>query len=297
MAKITDSSITTHGKNTTPTILAFAQDNANDIWKCMEHRKRSLAKISRFSEFFDHSIRPISGYSPKLIYNFLRHLSEDQGKSDGTQNRYIAAVSKVFKHYGNETKTDINPHIVWRKDKGGRPRFFSPEEEQGLINVLNATRSPWSAHLTTILLKTGMRLSEVVNIGLSVVEVAPDAVYGSLSADRRTVHLFRTKNGSDRDIPLSEEAFDALEALNFKPSLFFSRKAFYAAWHIARRKLAPNDKYFVPHCCRHTCCTKLASLGFNLKQIGNFVGHKSESTTAKYVHRDEGVVMKMIGSL
>lgn len=297
MAKITDSSITTHGKNTTPTILPFTQDNAHDIWKCVEHRKRSLAKISRFSEFFDHSIRPISGYSPKLIYNFVTHLSDDKHLSDDTTNRYLAALSSVFKHYSKETKTNICPEVGWRKPAEGRPRFFSKEEEEGIINVLRATRSPWSADLSMVLLKTGMRLREVVNIGLTEVEVAPDAVYGSLSADRRTVHLFRTKNGSDRDIPLSEEAFYALEALKFKPSLFFREKPFYAAWHIARRKLAPNDKYFVPHCCRHTCCTKLASLGFNLKQIGNFVGHKSESTTAKYVHRDEGVVMKMIGSL
>ena len=297
MTKNNSSSITTHVQNTTPTILAFAKENASDIWNKVEHRKRSLAKIERFSEFFDHSIRPISGYTPKLMYNFLKHLDLDYDATDGTQNRYIAAISKVFKHYSNETKTDITPKVKWRSDKGGRPRYFSREEEEGLINVLSTTRSPWSADVTMILLKTGMRLTEAVNIGLKEGQVGADQPYGLLSSDRRTVHLFRTKNGSERDVPLSDEAFAALENLRFKPSLFYRAKPFYAAWHIARRKIAPNDPLFVPHACRHTTCTKLASMGYNLTQIGDFVGHASPSTTAKYIHRDEGVVMKMINSL
>ena len=297
MTKINSSSIPTPEQNTTPTILTFAKDNASNIWNKVDHRNRCLAQIEVFSEFFDHSIRPISGYTPKYIYNFLKDLTDSKGLADSTCNRYLAALSGVFEHYGNETKTDIKPVVSYRGEGKGRPRFFSAEEEEGLINVLSATRSPWSAHITTLLLKTGMRLTECVNIGLTEAEVGHDAAYGHLSPDRRTVHLFRTKNDTDRTVPLSDEAYKALEALHFKPSLYFRQKPFYAAWHVARRKIAPGDKAFTAHTCRHTTCTKLASMGYNLRQIGDFVGHKSIATTAKYIHRDEGVVMKMINSL
>ena len=280
-----------------PTILTFSQQNQRRLWDSKRHRIESLKKIQRFSEFADFDTRPIADYSPSHIYDFLEYREDCLGNSAGTLNRYIASLNKVLKFYHDEVQEGIPPRLKWRKETGSRPRSFSTKEQKDITDIFFNGRHPWAGHIVTILLKTGMRTMEAVNIGLTEEEVGEDETYGVLSRDRTFVVLYRTKNGSERKVPLSREAYSSLDALDFKPSTFFNHHDWYEDWRRAKRIIAPNDSTFVPHVCRHTAATNLASLGFNMKMIGLLLGHKSIVTTAKYVHEDADTMKKMVNSL
>ena len=281
----------------TPSILAFSKAHQRRIWDSQEHRKTSIAKIEAFSEFSDYSTRLIDQYSPSHIYDFLEYREDFIGNTEATLNRYTAALNKVFKFYHAEIKSGTPPALKWRKETGGRPRSFTQKEQDDLTDIFFKGPHPWSAYVTTILLKTGMRTSEAVNIGLTIEEVGPNKTYGKVSQDKSSVTLFRTKNGSERLVPLCPEARRALEALDYRPSTFFDHHKWYEDWRRARRIIAPDDEDFVPHVCRHTAGTNLAVLGFNMKMIGFLLGHKSIVTTAKYIHEDEDTLRKMVNAL
>ena len=108
-------------------ILEFANEQYRRIWTTCSpaHQKENLQKIGRFCEFADYATRPITSYRPTHIYDFLEHREETYGNKDGTLNRYIAALSKVFHHYDDEYNTVVAPRIKWRKENGNRPRFFT----------------------------------------------------------------------------------------------------------------------------------------------------------------------------
>ena len=280
-------------------ILEFANEQYRRIWTTCSpaHQKENLQKIGRFCEFADYATRPITSYRPTHIYDFLEHREETYGNKDGTLNRYIAALSKVFHHYDDEYNTVAAPRIKWRKENGNRPRFFTDTEVARLQEILSSSEYPWAAHIVTIALKTGMRKGEILSIGLGKNDVKKDVVYGEISDGRDLIHLKSTKNGSDRRVQLHPEAIKALEALSWKPSVQFDHHQFYRVWDRARRRIAPNDDTFVFHVCRHTAATKLASLGFNTKKIGLLLGHKTIVTTAKYIHEDDDTQLQMINAL
>lgn len=280
-------------------IYEFTEAHYKHIWvnSNRSHQKENLHKIERFCEFSDYAARPITSYRPTHIFDFLEHRKSVFNNKNGTLNRYISALSKVFKHYDDEYNTRITPRIKWRKEDGNRPRVFSDTEVSKLQDVLSNSEYPWAAHLVTIALKTGMRKGEILSIGLGRHDVLRYQVHGDISENKESIHLKSTKNGSDRVVQLHPDAIKSLAALEWKPSISFDHHQFYRVWALARRKIAPNDETFVFHVCRHTAATKLASLNFNTKQIAGVLGHKTILTTAKYIHDDIVTQKAMMNSL
>jgi site-specific recombinase XerC len=58
-----------------------------------------------------------------------------------------------------------------------------------------------------------------------------------------------------------------------------------ALWQVVSRRLRPMDPSLLhhgPHALRHACATRLLALGLNMKEIGDFLGHRHPATTALY---------------
>lgn len=64
-----------------------------------------------------------------------------------------------------------------------------------------------------------------------------------------------------------------------------------ALWQVVSRRLRPMDPSLLhhgPHALRHACATRLLALGLNMKEIGDFLGHRHPATTALYAKVDLG---------
>jgi integrase len=113
----------------------------------------------------------------------------------------------------------------------------------------------------------------------------------------RRIHLLKTKNGSDRAIPLNSIAVAALERQHEisgdgervfvtedgKP---FIRKAIRRWFEEAVAKA--NIKDFSWHCLRHTFCSRFVMAGVPLKTVQELMGHKTIQMTARYAHLSPG---------
>ena len=260
--------------NDLPTFEDFMLREARRLWRG-KHLAETKAKLVRFSTFRDYGSRRLDDFKPADIYRFSDHL-QDEGLSDNTINHYFAAISSVFKHGVEMELITHAPKIKWFKVRSGRPRFLSDAEITKLDRFLSNHPNNWMAHFVTISLNTGMRLGEILKI-------TPDDV--SQTDDGWWVELRDTKNGDDRSVPLNKQAFEALKALDLEPVKHYSHRRFYNTWAEARRAIAKNDVHFVFHILRHTAATNMAN---NLRVPSNLIammlGHRSERTTAKYVH-------------
>lgn len=251
------------------------------IWynKSEQHVKESHAKALRFCDFNGFGDRDITSFGAPDLFDYIEYL-EDQGIGDNTLNHYNSNVSSIFKYAKDILKIiPDKPTIPSRHVTTGRPRYMSNDEMEQLLSYKWDTHAWWMEHMIIIAMHTGMRRGEILSIKPHMLR---------RENGREYVDLDHTKNGTVRRVAMSDEACKALKALSFQPSRHHVRTTFYRQWDKARRKIAPNDSYFVFHAIRHTVATKLATeQNRNALVIQSIMGHKSLETTSRYVHLNQ----------
>lgn len=185
---------------------------------------------------------------------------------------------------GLNSWTERNPARLIRakKEENGRIRFLSDEEESDLRGVIAKEYSERYLNEFEIALHTGMRRSEQFTLSWSQTD---------LQAQR--IHLLKTRNGSDRTIPLNSVALATFERQRTvsgnadrvfvtKDGKPFIRKAIRRWFDEALDKAEIHD--FTWRCLRHTFCSRLIMAGVPLKTVQELMGHKTIQMTARYAH-------------
>ena len=261
----------------TITLRKLVDENYSRIWynKSDQHVKESHSKALRFCDFNGFGDREIVSFNVNDLFDFIDHL-ETQGIGDNTLNHYNANISSIFKHAKALRLIDHKPSIPNRTVTTGRPRYMSNEEMEQLLSYKWADFAWWMRPMIILAKTSGMRRGEILSI-------KPHMCVRDNG--KEWVDLARTKNGEARRVALSSEACEALKELDFEPGVHHKRSTFYKQWDKARRKIAPNDDNFVFHAIRHTVATKLATeQNLNALVVQKIMGHKSLTTTSRYVH-------------
>lgn len=224
--------------------------------------------------------RPASSLTQQELAAFL----ESRNTSPATFNRYRATLSMIYREAIRNGWTERNPARLIRakKEDNGRIRFLSDEEEKNLRKVITAEYSDRYRNEFEVALHTGMRRSEQFTLG-----------WDQTNLKTQQIHLLKTKNGSDRAIPLNSVAMAALERQYSISGKFervfvtedgkaFIRKAIRRWFDEAVVKAGIRD--FTWHCLRHTFCSRLVMAGVPLKTVQELMGHKTIQMTARYAH-------------
>lgn len=264
-------------------LLHFVTKEAIRMWPSAEHRKRSIAQLKRFLRFEGNDLVPISEFTEDHCHEFLDHIAQPhevvhngttwavKGASDATQNRYAATLSKVFKTAKH--KLDIHFHA---ENAMARPRFFTPEEVAGIRAFFIDRGDQWMADMVEVGCKTGMRRMEIYKMAVGIIPISSCGKHAVIEAEN-------SKNGFARATPISN-CLDAVNRLKASLPAMFSHRTFYRRWALCKASLAPNDPHFVFHCTRHTAATVMTNMvELPTVQVQKWLGHKSASTTAKYV--------------
>lgn len=221
---------------------------------------------------------------------------KEQGRpiSASTVNRYLATLSSVLNFCINREIIDIHPLKAGKvrklKENPGRRRILSTEEEQKLYAAAEGCSWPSMRLYLRMLLTTGARKSEVLNLRWRDVHV-----------DDSVAVIPTSKNGEARALPLVSDVKAALiEAQKAKPEnsdfVFFDPrhpeqpKNIDAVWRKVRERAGLlNDRddkadRVVLHTTRHTTATKLLRNGANIAQTANITGHKTLAMLKRYTH-------------
>ncbi len=203
-------------------------------------------------------------------------------RTPATANRYKSTISLVYRQGVRNGRVKVNPAraVAIRAEDNGRTRWLLPEEEKRIREVMERD-CPHYIPAVDFALNTGLRSGEQFALKWENVDL-----------ERRTVAVRRTKNGTDRHLPLSDEAHAALvqmKAWSLGSEYVFENRH-------GRGKMCKSHPWFGPileaakvtdfrwHDLRHTFCSRLTMARVGLRTIQNLAGHKTLSMTARYSH-------------
>lgn len=219
---------------------------------------------------------------------------EARGNSDSTINRKRSALSKLARvalDYGGMTEPLKMPRQ--RKEPVGRIRQISAKEEQVLLQWLRTTGQDDMADAVTVLIDTGMRRGELLNLRPTDVDLETGVcmVYGTEGQG--------TKNGRIRSVPMTARVRAILSERQIGAACFdLSPSGMRHAWDTARAHMGlMGDKDFTLHVCRHTCASRLVSKGVSLPVVQQWLGHTAIQTTMRYSHLYPSDLMNAVKAL
>ncbi len=258
-------------------ILPTKPKNAADTKR---HLNWWSSKIGKFA---------VQNITSEVIANLKIELSEGltpkgNKRSNGTVNRYLAALSAVLTYAVKECGWILtNPcHRVSKlKESTGRDRIASEAECLQLLEECKKSRNEHLYLITLLAMTTGMRQGEITGITWDCVDLK-----------NKTIFLKNTKNGKPRTIPIVGNASKLLAEKylthpQHTPYVFPAKKRFghiciRKAWDEVRKRVGIEDFRF--HDLRHTFATYAAEDGASTLELGSAMGHRTPQMTVRYTH-------------
>lgn len=207
--------------------------------------------------------------------------------------RSLSGISSFFDFLIQEKKISNNPvNAVQKPKKWDRiPKFLEFKDVDALLDSPDQS-SPFGIRdkvMLSTLYSTGVRVSELINIQLSCVDL------------KRGVIKVSGKGGKERFVPIYKSLIDLTDTyLRIRRDFFVKTKdngymflnkygeklSRVACWQMIKKycKTTGIKAEVSPHTLRHSFATHLLTNGADLRTIQVFLGHSDISTTEIYTH-------------
>ncbi len=244
-------------------------------------KRGSVQEIQRIDVLRRHDLayRTMIDLSQQDIASFRDERLQSVAPS--TTVRELAILSHVLEVAIRDWGLPLSKNVVKlvRRPviRNERSRRLTGNEEQRLLDACDAGKTPFLRTLLIVAIETGMRRGEL--LGLK---------WTDFSHNRRVLSLALTKNGSGRDVPLSQRAFDALIAWRQHPdvdqSTIFPMRAgtLEQAWRRLLTRGGVTALRF--HDLRHEGVSRLFERGLNVIEVSAVSGHKELRMLKRYTH-------------
>lgn len=215
--------------------------------------------------------------------DYKQYLKVTTGSSPQTVNAYLTAIDSFFVFLGLGKAKAVREPLPQLA-----PQTLTPAEQKELFCATERRKRPRDRALATLLLNTGIRISECKDLNLEDV----------LLTERKGLLKIRArKGGNSREIPLNAACRLALREWLDERRKKFPRsddEAFFLSNRCSRmsvdsidhaiRSLAESAKIegVSAHTLRHTCLANLIRSGVNVVSVAQVGGHKKLETTMRY---------------
>jgi integrase/recombinase XerD len=234
-----------------------------------------LRQVSLFARHFDKSPEQLG---PEEIRAYQIYLAEERKVSVGTR---IVAVSALRFLYAVTLRCDWTVQLIPAPKKDHRlPVILSPQE---VLQLLQAAPSFPHHVIFSTMYGTGMRVSEAVHLRAA-----------NIDSQRMMIRIELSKGHKGRDVQLSPKLLELLRCYwrNVRPGEWMfpgqipnqplTREAVGDAVVQAGQR-AGLKKHTTPHSLRHAYAVHLLEAGTDVRRIQLLLGHRSLSTTARYL--------------
>ena len=203
-----------------------------------------------------------------------------------TLNRYISQLQTIFR-YARRLRLLPRAHVPPTKGVEKSPespdpkRYLRPDEVERLLKVARLLDRAWGRlpALITLAFHTGMRKGNLQELR-----------WRDIDLERRTVTVWRTKNGRPLVSALSDRAVQELRALAPRDpgALVFAGPtgrvySFRKLWEKVCTEAGLPGRNF--HQLRHGCGSAMATAGIQQAQIMAVMGHRTLHASARYMHQ------------
>ena len=234
-----------------------------------------LKQVSYFSQHFGRSPARLG---PEEIRSYQIYLANEKGAS--VSSRTVAVSALRFLYTVTLKQDQVIAMIPAPKNETRLPVILSSEE---VLRLLEAAPS-FSHHVIfSTMYGTGMRVSEALHLRIP-----------NLDSQRMMIQIEQGKGRKDRYVPLSPKLLELLRTYWRKerprewlfpgqdPQQPLGRKAVADAVKRASER-AGLTKELSPHSFRHAYAVHLLEAGTDVRTIQLLLGHRSLSTTARYL--------------
>jgi site-specific recombinase XerD len=241
------------------------------------HTQRSyLQQVSQFARHFGQSPDLLG---PDDIRAYQLHLTRDKHLSASSILVAVAAIRFLYK-VTLRRDWNLDDAIPSCRKPQTLPVVMSPEE---VSQFLGAVESLKHRVILTVCYAAGLRVSEAVRL-------TPDAI----DSQRMVIRVEAGKGQKDRYVMLSPRLLDILRAYwrkarpkdwLFPGDLLGQPISTSAVENVCKqtRDRAGITKPVTPHSLRHAFAVHLLEAGADLRTIQLLLGHRSLSTTARYL--------------
>ena len=245
--------------------------------------------LEKFLEY--NGNKSIDTISNSDLKNYIKYLKEEK-LSDKSISRNISCLKSFYKFLVIEKYVNSNPSdsLFGIKTKKSLPNTLTEDEILKLLDIkLTDNYSYRNKAMIELMYATGLRVSELVNLKLSDIDLNQDIIriYG--------------KGSKERIVPIGEYSKEYLEKYiyEYRSSMLkkenneylflnnhgkkMTRQGFFKILKsIALEKGITKD--FSPHTIRHSFASHLLKYGADLRTIQELLGHSDISTTQIYTH-------------
>ena len=231
--------------------------------------------LNRFADYIGVKT-DLSAVESIQILNYVSSLSEF---ATSYQNRIKGSLKRFFTFlFENQmilSNPSVNLHLIHVRNDFNREIIRKSDYDSILEKIRLESHRNW--FLSLIMLKTGLRVSEVCSLNVANV----------LSSELKITG----KGNVTRSIPLNHIRKEIDEYLTWKnpnnnsDELFTSRKGNRLSTNEVRNII---HKYLNthPHALRHSFATNLLRSGADIRTVQMLLGHESIETTAIYISVD-----------
>lgn len=138
-----------------------------------------------------------------------------------------------------------------------------------------------------LLLDTGIRLNELLNLKLEDIELDHNCIYLRITKTSRERVVFFTNDTKE----LLKEHINECNLFEYDNLISLKKSSIGSLFDRANKHL--KFKKFSPHMLRHTYATILVNENTNLEFIRSTLGHSSLTTTKKYLHQNQENLYKI----
>lgn len=241
-----------------------------------------LGHLRRFSSWVEGTYGDFdpAAVTPLDVADYRRYL-QGRNRKPTTVNNALDAIGSFFTwaEGAGLVQTDPTEGVKRLKEQKSAPKWLSRREVGALVRAVQKYGNKKEQALVTLLLHTGLRVSEAVSLGAADVIIRERSGY---------VVVRRGKGGKYREVPLNVTARRVLgEYLSdLKGEWLFPGKSGPMTRRAAEKVLAKFARLsgveVTPHRLRHTFCKMLADAGEGLDRIAMLAGHENLNTTSRY---------------
>lgn len=255
-------------------------------------KRGSVQEIQRLDVLRRHDLayRTLVGLSQQDIASFRDERLQSVAPS--TTVRELAILSHVLEVAMRDWGLPLSKNVVKQVRRpvirNERSRRLKLNEEQRLLDACDTGKIPFFRTLLIIAIETGMRRGELLGLKWS-----------DFSHNRRVLSLTLTKNGSGREVPLSQRAFEALIVWREHPhvdqSTIFPMRAgtLEQAWRRLLNRSGVTALRF--HDLRHEGVSRLFERGLNVIEVSSISGHKELRMLKRYTHLSADDLVARLG--
>ena len=251
-----------------------------------------LRDVTQFSEYLRnvHNV-DLRDVDQGMVEDYMSWM-QGHGKSAASATRFLASVKSFYSFLVSDGTVETNPArgVASAKVERKYPEILTSKEVERFLEQPQCVddKGIRDHAMLELLYATGIRVSELISLNLSDLNLAAGFIRCS-------------SRGKERIIPLYHTAVKALTdyVRNVRPELIadreeqalfvnmngerMSRQGF---WKIIKyyQEKAGIEKDITPHTLRHSFAVHLLENGADLRSIQEMLGHADISSTQIYTH-------------